>query len=59
MSRRGKIASTMTREEQGEQYFAYRVRYLPGQIEAAERKLAALRREAQRYGLQDLAGPGA
>ena len=59
MSRRGKVVALMTREEHGRQYFAYRVRYLPQQIEAAERKLAALRNEARRYGLHDLAGPQA
>lgn len=59
MSRQGKIAATMTREEHSEQYLAYRVRYLPAQIVATERKLEALRNEARRYGLNDLAGPQA
>lgn len=59
MSGRGRIVATMTREEHAEAYLAYRVRYLPRQIDAAERKLAALRQEALRYGLHDLAGPQA
>lgn len=34
----------------------YRIRYLPGQIERARRKLAALENEARRYGMHDLIG---
>lgn len=39
-----------------ERQTAYRVRYLPQQIEATERKLAALRNEARRYGMTHLLG---
>lgn len=33
---------------------AYRVRYLPRQLEAARRKVAMLENEARRYGFHDL-----
>lgn len=39
-------------------HLAYRVQYLPGQIEATRRKLTALENEARRYGMHDLVGGG-
>lgn len=39
-----------------EAYLEHRIRYLPGQIEATERKLAALRIEAARLGMTELLG---
>lgn len=38
----------------GRDPLAYRVRYLPAQLEAARRKVAALETEARRYGMHDL-----
>jgi len=35
-------------------YLAHRVRYLPIALDRARRKVAALEREAQRYGFTDL-----
>lgn len=37
-----------------EKRFEYRVRVLPGQLEAARRRVAMLEREAARLGLRDL-----
>lgn len=37
---------------------AYRIRYLPQQLEAARRKVAALENEARRYGFVDLLESG-
>lgn len=39
------IAERLERRHQAEAYRKHRMRYLPGQIEATERKLAALKRE--------------
>ena len=49
-----KPASQMTLSERRSDYMAYRIRYLPQQIAATERKLATLRREAARYGMTEL-----
>lgn len=40
--------------ERQQKFIVYRVRVLPGQIEAARRKLAALENEARRLGMHDL-----
>lgn len=51
--------SELTREQQEQQWLAYRIRILPEQLEAARRKVAALEREAERLGMFDLLGGGA
>ncbi len=37
-----------------QRHFVYRVKYLPDQLVAARRKLAALENEARRYGMTHL-----
>lgn len=44
---------TITRAKR-DQYLAYRLRVLPEQLQAAERKVAALLNEAARYGMAEL-----
>lgn len=54
MRRRSIPLTPQAFEEKAEARLAYRVRYLPQQIEATRRKLRRLEIEAARYGMRDL-----
>jgi hypothetical protein len=54
MRRRSIPLTPQAFEERAEARLAYRVRYLPQQIEATRRKLRLLEIEAARYGMTDL-----
>lgn len=51
--------SELTREQQEQQFMAYRIRMLPEQLDRARRRVAQLEREAARLGMNDLLGGGA
>lgn len=54
LARRAIIHKQMMRTKEQERNNAYRARYLPDQLDAARRKVAALENEAARLGLHDL-----
>lgn len=54
LSRRAVLQNQMDRTREQEKYAAYRVRVLPGQLDSARRKVAALENEARRLGFTDL-----
>lgn len=54
MTRPYSAVAFATREEHADAYLAHRVRYLPIALDNARRKVAALEREAKRYGMEGL-----
>ena len=54
LDRRAILHRKMERQKQLHKFTAYRIRVLPGQLDAARRKLAALENEAARLGMHDL-----
>jgi hypothetical protein len=48
-----RAATPCSREDEAQRFLAYRIRMVPQQLDAARRKVAALEREAARYGMHD------
>ncbi len=52
--KRGDLRRKLDKHNEQQRFLAYRVRMVPQQLDAARRKVAALEREAARYGMHDL-----